>query len=69
MKTVKGKPVFTDGEKEVIKVRDAIAAEGMSVPLAAKYALTATTERSKPFVEHISEGKYTVKNGKVVDAA
>jgi len=65
-----GEVTFNKAETEIVELRDFILSEKVANDIAAKYALAALApkDRTADFVEHLSNGKYTIdKDGKVID--
>ena len=70
MKQIDDKTVeFSKSEQEVKNVFDLMLTEGIDIPTAARYSVTAMPKPTKPFVEHLSDGALTIRKGKVVDKA
>ena len=56
-------------QQEVKEVFDLMIHEGIDVPTAARYSVTAMPKPTKKFVEFLSDGALTYSKGKVVDKA
>ena len=67
--TAESKPDFdmNKNEKQVKDTFDLMRTEGIDVPTAARYAVTALPKPRAKFVEWLSDGALTRKNGKTVE--